>query len=398
MAKHILGGILLSFIVLLIPSTVFCQTASDSTAPKTDLGGYIKYLSSASGAPGLDGILIDNLIHNRVNFTWYPHKKWTVKVELRNRLFYGNQLSLIPNYGALIDQYNGLLDLSVLWANNNQFVLHSVVDRLNVEYLGKKTAFRLGRQRINWGINTVWNPNDLFNAFNYLDFDYEERPGSDAARFTWYTGTLSSFDVAVAPDTQLNQSVMAARYRFNFKTYDIQFIGGYSRGDVVTGLGWTGYIKDAGFKGEASYFIPTQASNDTSSALVASIALDRQFGSIYLSLAGLYNGATAAGAPDLAALSGQAGIAAQGVSVRSLFPSRWATVAVAQKQLSPLSSGSIALIYSPNGDLVIGSPTFTLSVAQDWDLDLIGQTFFASNGQQWGHLGTSAFFRIRYSY
>jgi hypothetical protein len=398
MTRLFLRGILLSVVFMLFSRPAYCQFKSDSTAPKTSLGGYVKYLSSASGAPGFDGILIDNLIHNRINFAWYLHKKWTVRVELRNRLFYGNQLSLIPNYGELIDQYNGLLDLSVLWVNNNQFVLHSVVDRLNVEYLGKKTELRVGRQRINWGINTVWNPNDLFNAFNYLDFDYEERPGSDAARFTWYTGTLSSLDVAVAPDTQLNQSVVAARYRFNFKTYDLQLIGGYSRGDVVAGLGWTGYIKDAGFKGEASYFIPTSASNDTASALVASVALDRQFGSVYLSLAGLYNGGAAPGAPDLAALSGQAGIAAQGVSVRSLFPSRWATVAVAQKQLSPLSSGSIALIYSPNGDLLIGSPTITLSVAQDWDLDLIGQTFFASSQQKWGHLGTSAFLRIRYSY
>ena len=398
MTRNHIRGILLTGFFLLISLPAFSQTENDSTAPKTNFGGYIKYLSSASGAPGLDGILIDNLIHNRLNFAWYPHKKWTVKVELRNRLFYGNQLSLIPNYGKLIDQYNGLVDLSVLWVNNDQFVLHSVVDRLNVEYSGGKTELRLGRQRINWGINTVWNPNDLFNAFNYLDFDYEERPGSDAARFTWYTGTLSSLDVAVAPDTQLNKSVMATRYRFNFKTYDFQFVAGYARGDVVAGLGWTGYIKDAGFKGEASYFIPTEASNDTSSALVASVALDRQFGRVYLSLGGLFNGAAPPGAPDLAALSGQAGIAAQGVSVRSLFPSRWATVIVAQQQLSALSSGSIALIYSPNGDLLIASPTVTLSIAQDWDLDLIGQTFFATSQNTWGHLGTSAFLRLRYSY
>ncbi|MFK7972890.1 MAG: hypothetical protein AB8F95_21140 [Bacteroidia bacterium] len=376
---------------------LFSQTETDSTAPKTEWGGYVKYLSSVSGSPGFDGLIIDNLIHHRLNFAWYPHKRWTVRVEARNRLLYGNQLLLVPNYGSLIDQYDAPLDLSLLWVDNQQFILHSVIDRLNVEYATEKLEIRVGRQRINWGINSVWNPNDLFNAFNYLDFDYEERPGTDAARLVWNSGALSSLEVAVSPARDLKRSIIGAKYGFNYKTYDLQVIGAYSRGDLVTGFGWSGYIADAGFKGEASLFVPTEASIDTATALVASVALDRQFGQYYISLGGLFNGGAAPGPVDLGALGGQSGLAAQGVSVRSLFPSRWATALIAQRQLSPLSSASVAIIYSPNSNLMIASPSITLSLAQNWDLDIIGQTFFADQNS-WKHAGTTAFLRLKFSY
>jgi hypothetical protein len=61
-----------------------------------------------------------------------------------------------------------------------------------LDYTAGKWQFRVGRQRINWGVNLVWNPNDVFNSFSYFDFDYEERPGSDAVRVQYYTGTTSS--------------------------------------------------------------------------------------------------------------------------------------------------------------------------------------------------------------
>lgn len=32
----------------------------------------------------------------------------------------------------------------------------------------------------------AWNPNDWFNTYNYFDFDYEERPGTDAIRVRVY--------------------------------------------------------------------------------------------------------------------------------------------------------------------------------------------------------------------
>ena len=62
--------------------------------------------------------------------------------------------------------------------------------------------FRQGsdRQRINWGQTLVWNPNDIFNAYSYFDFDYIERPGSDAIRLQYYPDYSSAIEMAVKAD------------------------------------------------------------------------------------------------------------------------------------------------------------------------------------------------------
>ena len=44
----------------------------------------------------------------------------------------------------------------------------------------------IGRQRIAWGTAWVWNPTDLFNPLNVLNFDYEELPAVDAVRAQYY--------------------------------------------------------------------------------------------------------------------------------------------------------------------------------------------------------------------
>ena len=62
---------------------------------------------------------------------------------------------------------------SVLLSADSWF-LHTMLDRAWIDYTRGKLQLRLGRQRINWGTNLVWNPNDVFNTFSYFDFDYEE--------------------------------------------------------------------------------------------------------------------------------------------------------------------------------------------------------------------------------
>jgi hypothetical protein len=202
-------------LVLLLPTAL---SAQDSGEKKFQVRGYVKFLQSNSFAPipGLDTTLkfTDNLIHNRLNLHYYPGERWKIAVESRNRLFWGDQVRQ-PGYGDLVDQYNGLLDLSVRWVDEGGFLLHSIIDRAYVNYSHKKWDVTVGRQRINWGVNLIWNPNDIFNAYNFLDFDYEERPGRDAIRVQYFPGSLSRAEVAFAPADSLENSVGAALYRFN---------------------------------------------------------------------------------------------------------------------------------------------------------------------------------------
>ena len=148
------------------------------------LNGYVKDLVTfniVKDNPILgDEVLIDNLVHNRINFKWYPTANFSAVLELRNRLFHGDLVKILPNYSEFIDVNNDFFDLSANVVDRNNVVLHTMIDRLYIQWNKADWEVKLGRQRINWGTNLVWNPNDLFNAYSFFDFDYEERPGADA--------------------------------------------------------------------------------------------------------------------------------------------------------------------------------------------------------------------------
>ena len=65
------------------------------------------------------------------------------------------------------------------------------------DYRDNKINFRIGRQRINWGTTTIWNPNDIFNAYNFLDFDYEERPGMDGGKFQYIFNNSVQYGISL---------------------------------------------------------------------------------------------------------------------------------------------------------------------------------------------------------
>lgn len=373
---------------------------------KVEISGYIKYLQTTSLAENI--FLTDNLLHNRFNLKWYASDQLTLSIGMRNRLFYGEQVKLFnqflqldgSSYGRLVDQYEGLVDLSVIWADNDAYALHTIFDRAHINWANEKWDITLGRQRINWGINLAWNPNDVFNPLNFFDFDYEERPGRDALRVQYYPGLFSSIEIAVAPARESKNSIAAALYKFNVANYDIQLLSAYARGDVVFGAGWAGNIGGAGFKGEVSAYRETENSVDTlGNAFTASISFDYQFpANIYGSLGILYNELGANSFENNLFGGGASALLVNNVSAKSLFPAKWAMLAQISATPHPLFSISSATIYSPADNLLVLFPTFTYSIKENWDLDLIIQASFLEQMESYNHSGSSAFFRIKWSY
>ena len=140
---------------------------------RVQVSGFVKYMNTASVA-SLDSMITDNLIHNRLRLKVNITNKLTSVVEMRNRIFYGEGTSLNPHLGSLLNDDGGLIDLSFVPVNKQAFVMHSILDRAYLKYSAQKWELRVGRQRINWGVNLAWNPNDLFNAYSLIDFDYQE--------------------------------------------------------------------------------------------------------------------------------------------------------------------------------------------------------------------------------
>ena len=133
----------------------------------------------------------NHLIHNRLNFKGYLGNNLSMGIEIRNRSF-GD----VPT----IQGDNGLIDMSYFIIREDKVAFNSMIDRLWVKYQYKKIELSVGRQRVNWGVNTIWNNNDLFNAYNFIDFDYIERPGSDVIRFIYTGDNLTSFEIVYMPD------------------------------------------------------------------------------------------------------------------------------------------------------------------------------------------------------
>ncbi|HLF65056.1 MAG TPA: hypothetical protein VI603_14930 [Saprospiraceae bacterium] len=365
---------------------------------KLEFSGYTKNLLSAIHV--LDaGTSCDNLIHNRSAIVWNIDTTWTIRTDLRTRLFFGKQVQSSQFDDLVEEAANDVLDLSIGTRIGDQGYFHSYFDRLYVQYVKNKLEVRLGRQRINWGISTLWNPNDIFNAYSFTDFDYEERPGSDGVSIRYYSGELSSIELVAkaGPKEQLNMEAgdgaIAALWRTHLATYDFQILGGYltQSKNIVLGGGWAGNLKNWGFKGEGSVFIPLEKEDQIGASV--SIGWDYVFRSgVFIGFGGLYNalGRTSGGLEELFAFE---------LSARNLYPFRWTVNATAAVSVHPLVSGSLTAVYSvASSHPVFISPAFTWSAKQNLDLDLVGQFVLNKSDSKYLSPVQAGFLRVKWSY
>ncbi len=379
-------------VVLFVTSLTLSGQEEEKPSP-WKIQGYVKQLQSVFDIDGFNTYLLDNLVHNRLNIRYEPSENFQVAVDFRNRLFYGDLLKLSPAYADQIEKGNNdFFDLSVHLVDRNDWLVNSTIDRAYLQYTKGLWEIRAGRQRINWGISTIWNPNDLFNAFAFTDFDYEERPGSDAVRIRYYRGFASSIEIAVSAGDTWNDRVAAALYKWNVAQYDFQVLAGFARQYWAIGGGWAGNLKTAGFKGEWTYFIPAaEVSGDQSLALTA--AIDYVFSnSLYLSAGYLYNsnGKTGGTLSELFTFE---------LSAQNLYPFRHAIVTSLAYPITPLLNSSLALIYSPvSSHPLFINPGLTLSVAQSWDLDLVGQLAFNKSNGKYESPVAAGFLRLKFSF
>lgn len=380
-----------SLLVLWMLVGCYCNVQAQEEERNWALNGYLKNLQTGIFL-GEEQFLQDNLIHNRLNFSWYPSEEWSFRADLRSRAFFGDLVSANDQYAALIDNANNdYFDLSLVLLDSRSWVIHSMLDRLYVQYSKDKWEIRLGRQRINWGISTIWNPNDVFNAFAFTDFDYEERPGSDAIRIRYFTGFASSVELVAKAADRLDETVIAGMWRFNRWNYDFQLLTGIVQNEWAIGAGWAGNIKNAGFKGEWTYFIPLDDEIKPSFALT--FGVDYVFANgIYLNAAYLYNsnGGTNNDIVNLFDFE---------LSAKNLYPFRHATILQGSYALTPLLSGGLAVIYSPVAvHPIFLNPSLTYSIANNWDIDLIGQIVMNESNNQYKSPLQAIFLRLKWSF
>lgn len=360
---------------------------------KWSVDGYVKDLLTVNLIRGLDSAWMENQIHHRINFKWFPTSRLTTYVEVRNRIFWGDFVKNVPNYSDLIDMNNDFFDLSVTSLETKSWVIHSMVDRAYVEWNHKDWEIRVGRQRINWGVTLVWNPNDLFNAFSFFDFDYEERPGSDGIRIKKYTGVASSLELASNVADNLDQLITAGLWKVNKWEYDFQFLAAKAQQDLALGVGWAGSIKDAGFKGEVTFLQPYGDSADDP-VVLAALSGDYSFeSSLYLHTA-FYLNSDGDSNPENPFLNTRL----SRLNVRSLSPYLISTLVQASYTFTPLVNGGMALILYPGSNALFINPSVAISLKKNLDLDLIAQIFFDHVNGTYQAANKFTFIRVKWSY
>jgi len=240
--------------ILLTAGDAHAQIPGVEPERKYSISGYVKYLSQAV-IPQSGSTVWDHLIHQRFNFEYRWTDAFSFNAGMRNRILWGDSLDF-PFFEELVSADPGYFDLSWNWLSEDNVLGNTTFDRLYMDWQAYDWRVRAGRQRINWGMATLWNPNDLFNVYSIFDFDYEERSGTDAVLVSRSLGFASRAEAIWGLGEDWDETSLAGLYRFNMTGYDLQILGGKKWVDLVIGTGFAGSLWGAGLNGEVSYFQP----------------------------------------------------------------------------------------------------------------------------------------------
>lgn len=355
------------------------------------LNGYVTTMQSAMFDSLSGPVVYDNLIHNRLNFKGYINSHLTFAAEFRNRLFTGDMVRTNSSYSEMIGMDQGFTDMSWNVINENSFLLNTTVDRLWFDINAGKAQLRIGRQRINWGQTLVWNPNDVFNAYSFFDFDYAERPGSDAVRFQYFPTYSSAVELAVKVNYD-NAITAAGLYRFNKWGYDIQFLAGWVNSeDIVLGAGWSGSIGSVSFRGEGSWFEPVEDFPVTEGTLLLTAGVDKIFKNNSMAQAQIMYCNNPLSLTDFNSFY------TGNLSSKDLAFSRFSAFGQFTWAATPLLNTSISAMWFPDLKGYFAGPSLDLSLAEDVDFSLIWQHFTSIMDGTKTRINLG-FLRIKYSF
>jgi len=385
-------------LVLLLFTLVFQAISQDSVVVKHErnwaFNGYIKDMQTAIIHNINQDWVTNNLIHNRLNFRWNISESFTFCFEERNRFYWGGLTAISPQYADFIAYDNGAVNMTWNIFTGNSYILNAAIDRVWLDYTRKKFQVTLGRQRINWSQTFVWNPNDIFNTYSYFDFDYEEKPGSDALRMQYFTSPSSKAEIAIKADKD-KKITAAGLYRFNHWKYDFQGLAGiYTQTDLVLGLGWAGQIVKGGFKGEMSWFQPLKHFADTTGVFLSSLEYDYTFrNAIFIQFEGFYN-SNVTNSSGILFYQFNPGL----LNAKNPFLTGFSIFGNISYPVTPLISLALAGIYNPSNRMVFIIPTFTFSLMNNLDLSLIAQSFQTYDPELTSLTQTSIFIRLKGSF
>ncbi len=163
-----------------------------------------------------------------------------------------------------------LFNLTDTLKKTDDYYLVHRLDRLLVSLQPAWGDLIIGRQAITWGNGLIFNPMDLFNPFAPTDTIRDYKEGDDLLSARIFGNRISELNLLAVPrrdledgELDLNQSSFAAKAHLfvGSKELDIMAARHYEEG--VAGIGLSGYIGEAAFRGDAVYSTLSNVANKT---------------------------------------------------------------------------------------------------------------------------------------
>lgn len=367
------------------------DTADVKNPVRASAAGYASWLHMAMFEKPEDPWINSTMLHNRLNFKAYPGSRTTVALEVRNRFVTGDLVSMDPSYTPGLAYDPGWVDMSWNITSGTSYVLNTMIDRAYIDFIAGRLQVRAGRQRINWSQALVWNPNDIFNTYSYFDFDYVERPGSDALRLTYSTSPSSAAEAVVKLNSE-NEVTAAALYRFSILNTDIQFLAGETDEELLTaGMGWSGAAGSYSIRGEATLFAPFGSSAENKDIFIITAGVDRAFSDkITALLQVMYSN-------NPAPLNSFTELYRGGMTASQLAFSEFSAIGQVTYAPIPLLNISLSGIWYPDLDGFYAGPSIDFSLAENVDFTFLWQYFNSIIGEEEMRVNLG-FVRIRYNF
>ncbi len=279
---------LIAVAALFSATSIFAQYEFSFSGYVFDLPIYQSSSKSLSNYFGIKQNQFLNLSRVRLKPTFNLWSRARINWEYEiSALYYSSPSGFDLTSGGKTNRQ--IIDLTWNLVNENNFTVNHFIDRLYFKQGFSFGEVEIGRQRVAWGSAKIWNPTDLFNPINPANFYKIEKDGADAVSFKYFIGLFTDLQVVLNPQDKLKESNYAFRFRTNYYTYDISFIGGYFDSRVISGLDITGNFFGAGLRFEG---IISADENKFSSNFAKYIAgIDFQFTSeLYTLLEFHFNG------------------------------------------------------------------------------------------------------------
>jgi len=358
---------------------------------KLSAGGYASWLHMATFEKPSDTWLNSSMLHNRLNFKAYPGTRTTIAIEVRNRFVTGDIVTLDPSYAPGLAYDPGWIDMSWNLCSGTSYVFNTMIDRAWIDFTAGRLQVRAGRQRINWSQALVWNPNDLFNTYSFFDFDYVERPGSDAFRVTYSTGPSSAAEAVVKLNSE-NEVTAAALYRFSILNTDLQFLAGETDEELFTaGMGGSGAIGSYSIRGEATLFAPFGSSMEENNIFIVTAGIDRAFSDKITALVQMMY------SNNPTPLNSFTELYEGGLTTSQLAFSEFSAIGQVTYAPIPLLNISLSAIWYPDLDGFYAGPGIDFSLAENVDFTFLWQYFKSVFGEEEMRINLG-FMRIKYNF